>query len=54
MSAEETRAFEREPFFAVAAAVRLYDDRAKVVGLTTPSYDHFREYLRRELLPDNS
>jgi phosphonate degradation associated HDIG domain protein len=45
MAPDELRAFEREPHFAAAAAVREYDDRAKVVGLETPPYEHFRAYL---------
>lgn len=49
MSSEEIREFEREPHFAVAAAVREYDDRAKVVGLQTPPYAHFRRYLAAAL-----
>ncbi len=49
MSPEEVAAFEREPYFAVAATVREYDDRAKVVALETPSYTHFRAYLEAAL-----
>jgi len=45
MSHEAVAAFEREPHFAVAATVREYDDRAKVVALETPSYAYFRKYL---------
>jgi phosphonate degradation associated HDIG domain protein len=47
MIAEEVREFESHPHFAAAAAVREYDDRAKVVGLPTPAFGHFREYLEK-------
>jgi phosphonate degradation associated HDIG domain protein len=49
MTADEVRAFERHPHFATAAAIREYDDRAKVVGLTTPPLAHFRKYLEASL-----
>jgi predicted HD phosphohydrolase len=42
---EEVYEFEREPYFVATAALREYDDRAKVVGLETPSYAYFRKYL---------
>ncbi|MBY0461511.1 MAG: metal-dependent phosphohydrolase, partial [Gemmataceae bacterium] len=45
MTAAEVAAFEAEPHFAAAAKVREYDDQAKVVGLPTPPYAHFRKYL---------
>ncbi len=47
MSADERAAFEAVPHFAAVVAVREYDDRAKVVGLVTPSFAHFRQYLER-------
>jgi phosphonate degradation associated HDIG domain protein len=47
MSADEVKEFERHPHFAAAAAIREYDDRAKVVGLATPPFAHFRAYLER-------
>lgn len=49
MSADEVRAFEQHPHFATAAAIREYDDRAKVVGLATPPLAHFRTYLEASL-----
>ena len=49
MSADEARAFEAHPHFAAAAAVREYDDRAKVVGLAAPPFAHFRKYLEASL-----
>lgn len=45
MSAAEVREFEAHPQFAAAVALREYDDRAKVVGLVTPPFAHFRKYL---------
>jgi phosphonate degradation associated HDIG domain protein len=45
MTPDEVREFERHPHFAAAAAVREYDDRAKIVGLATPSFAHFRPHL---------
>ena len=45
MTAAEVAVFETGPHFAAAAAVREYDDRAKVVGLVTPPFAHFRKYL---------
>lgn len=47
MSADEVAEFERHPQFASAVALREYDDRAKVVGLSTPPLAHFRKYLER-------
>lgn len=49
MTRDESRAFEQEPYYKIAATVRMYDDRAKVVGQKTPSYEHFRAYLASEL-----
>lgn len=49
MTADEIDAFEAEPYFASAAKVREYDDRAKIVGLETPPYTHFRKYLEAVL-----
>jgi [1-hydroxy-2-(trimethylamino)ethyl]phosphonate dioxygenase len=45
MSADEVRAFEANPHFRAAATIREYDDRAKVVGLPTPPFAHFRPCL---------
>jgi phosphonate degradation associated HDIG domain protein len=49
MSPEEVREFEQNPHFGAAVAVREYDDRAKVVGLATPPFAHFRPYLEASL-----
>jgi phosphonate degradation associated HDIG domain protein len=47
MTAAERAEFESHPHFRAAVAVRECDDRAKVPGLVTPGYAHFREYLER-------
>ena len=52
MTADEIREFELHPHFAAAAKVREYDDRAKVVGLATPTFAHFRKYLEASLRGD--
>jgi [1-hydroxy-2-(trimethylamino)ethyl]phosphonate dioxygenase len=52
MTTSEVREFEAHPHFAAAAAIREYDDRAKVVGLATPPLAHFRPYLERCLRAD--
>jgi phosphonate degradation associated HDIG domain protein len=52
MNAAEVTEFEKHPHFATAARVREYDDTAKVVGLATPSFAHFRKYLEAALRAD--
>jgi phosphonate degradation associated HDIG domain protein len=52
MPAAEVSEFERHPHFATAARVREYDDAAKVVGLATPHFAHFRKYLEAALRAD--
>ncbi len=47
MTADEVKEFEAGAHFEAAATIREYDDRAKVVGLTTPPFAHFRTYLER-------
>jgi gamma-butyrobetaine dioxygenase len=47
---EEVRAFEREPFFADAVALRRWDDGAKVPGLAVPGLEEYRCCLRAGLL----
>ncbi|QJW94518.1 phosphonate degradation HD-domain oxygenase [Frigoriglobus tundricola] len=54
MTAAEAAAFEAHPHFAAAVQLREYDDRAKVVGLATPPFDHFLTYLERCLRADRS
>jgi phosphonate degradation associated HDIG domain protein len=38
--------FEQTPYFRQAVALRRWDDEAKVVGLQTPSTDHFLQYVK--------
>jgi phosphonate degradation associated HDIG domain protein len=45
MSAGEVEEFEKNPFCRAAIAVRRWDDAAKVPGLPTPPFAHFRQYL---------
>lgn len=49
MTADEVTAFEALPQSAAAVALREYDDRAKVVGLATPPFAHFRKHLEASL-----
>jgi phosphonate degradation associated HDIG domain protein len=45
MSDAEKAEFESHPHFAAAVALRKRDDAAKVVGLVTPPFAHFRPHL---------
>lgn len=45
MTADEVEEFERNPHFAAAVALRRRDDEAKVPGLVTPDFAHFRPHL---------
>ncbi len=45
-TADEALAFEQKPFFADGVRLRRWDDRAKILGLETPSLDHFLSYVR--------
>ena len=47
-----SRTFLRETFSAQALALRLWDDRAKVPGLTTPPLPHFLAILERVYRPE--
>lgn len=51
MAAAEVAAFEANPHHAVAVKVRECDDRAKVAGLPTPPFAHFRKYLEAAARP---
>lgn len=51
MSPEEVVAFEANPWRDRAVRVRLWDEAAKVEGLSTPGFAHFRPLLERLLLP---
>jgi phosphonate degradation associated HDIG domain protein len=42
-------AFEREPCFAAAVALRRWDDAAKVPGLAVPGLEHYRVRLEAAL-----
>ncbi len=45
MSQNEVAAFEALPYAQDAVRLRRYDDLAKVPGVTTPSVDHFVQYI---------
>ena len=46
MSVEETRAFEREPYYREAVRVRHWDDQGKVAGLTVPPLEAYLDMLK--------
>lgn len=50
MTPAEVAAFEQEPHFRAAVAVRRWDDGAKVVGWGVPGLDHYRPHLAATLL----
>jgi phosphonate degradation associated HDIG domain protein len=45
MSFEETRAFEREPYYREAVRVRRWDDQGKVAGLEVPPLEAYLSML---------
>ena len=45
MSLAECQTVQSNPHFTAAIRIREYDDRAKIVGLATPTLAHFRKYL---------
>jgi len=45
MSAAEVADFERLPFFADAVRLRRWDDQAKVSGLPTLPFEHFKQHF---------
>jgi len=49
MSPEEAAEFRTGPHAEAAAKLREYDDRAKVAGLATPPFSHFRGHLEAVL-----
>lgn len=49
MSPEEVHGFEQQPRFRSAVAVRRWDDRAKVPGLSIPGLEHYRLCLEAVL-----
>ena len=48
-SDEEVRDFAQNPHVQAAVAVRRWDDLAKVPGLKTPDFEHYRSYLELTL-----
>lgn len=48
-TSDEQRAFEREPHWERAVALRRWDDAAKVPGLAVPGLDHYRPCLEAAL-----
>ena len=51
MSTDQVREFERTPWADDAAALRRWDDMAKVLGLTVPGLSHYRSRIERLLAP---
>ena len=47
LSDKEAQAFEKEPWFAQAVRVRLWDEAGKVFGMTTPAFADFAPLLQR-------
>ena len=47
MNPDEVAAFRRNRFFRQATRVRLWDDAAKVPGVTTPPFAHYAPLLQR-------
>jgi phosphonate degradation associated HDIG domain protein len=45
MSSGEVARFEKEPYHRDAVKLRQWDDRGKVVGLTTPTLTDYREWI---------
>ena len=44
---DRARAFEQNPYFEDGVRLRRWDDRAKILGLETPSLEHFLSYVRQ-------
>jgi [1-hydroxy-2-(trimethylamino)ethyl]phosphonate dioxygenase len=44
-SPEEAQEFIRRPFAEDAVRLRRWDEQAKVKGLTTPGFEHFKSYM---------
>jgi phosphonate degradation associated HDIG domain protein len=49
MSAEESKAFLAEPFMAAALRLRRWDDLAKIAGLKTPDFEHYKPMIAAAL-----
>ena len=52
MSADETKAFMAEPFLGPALRLRRWDDLAKVAGLKTPDFAHYKPAIAAVLKYD--
>ena len=49
MSAAESEAFRTEPFMGAALRLRRWDDLAKMRGLKTPGFEHYRPAISASL-----
>ena len=49
MSPAESEAFRTEPFMGAALRLRRWDDLAKMVGLKTPDFEHYRPAIAAAL-----
>jgi len=47
MSSDEIVGFRAEPYHREAIAVRRWDDRGKIAGLSTPDFAHYRDMIDR-------
>jgi [1-hydroxy-2-(trimethylamino)ethyl]phosphonate dioxygenase len=50
LSKAEAREFERNPHLQAAVAVRCWDDVAKIPGLKTQDFEHYRPFLELTLI----
>jgi phosphonate degradation associated HDIG domain protein len=50
MSAEEVAAFEEHPYFRDAIRLRLWDDRAKIPGLSTADLSRYADLIQQATL----
>lgn len=49
MNPDEVAAFEANPHFAAAVALRRWDEGAKVADARTPDFAHYREHIRASM-----
>jgi [1-hydroxy-2-(trimethylamino)ethyl]phosphonate dioxygenase len=47
MSSDEIAGFQAQPYHREAIAVRQWDDRGKIAGLSTPGFAHYRALIDR-------
>jgi predicted HD phosphohydrolase len=52
LSTEEAQQFIKQPFADEAVQLRIWDDRAKIPGVTTPGLNHFAEIIAAVVRPD--